>query len=523
MRIGGLSLWGLLLAFANSLVWANQNSPNVIDRTFHITIDRSVRNGFGVYSNGKDIVIHLHNNGNTPPQIIDARTGTKWEGDTSVFSAFSQVYDYATALERPDSYLLKLGCAGWKTCTSLEGSDFILMSREGSKPNLIEFRLLDFYPIFSATQTALSGGSVDEPLQLHPSAPIALAEVSRNGWRSRFREAMRSINNSDQIEKLKDSAWLKLLREIDSMAWDDSSRDFPLERDLEIADCRVRWHKIIHQVKPGDFIVAGQLTKVVQDCQDFYVHIIDWLLDLPKPRQNELGTILGKYAQTNRDENMQHLAVFLGFPKYDARPEPSASATSRPRTSVIRRPSAGTPITTPAIRPEMSVWPAASLGAASEWQRIRESVPNKIELLAFTESDGITRPDRNSLAGTVFVATLAGPLSEGRFRIEAFNRPQAPVKMRDGQYRVQIRARLTVLRSDRCTRLIQCLLTKSEELYTDRRVKTVDFQLRPSDFRNLQTISFGPLIPSDYERTGVIQRSLKEVRLVLELADIHLM
>lgn len=515
----GLLLLILILGQALGSAHAQvRDGLEVVDSSFLVQIDRSVRNAFGVYAGDDEIVVHIHNNGTVPPRLIDARTGQDWTGDLRRLQGLRRVYDYDSDTEPPGSYLRRLGCAQWRVCTSLEGADFVLMARQGPRSNLLEFRLLNFSDLFKAYERAFRGELAQGPTRLSEPAQIALEEVSRAGWRPRFRDALRSVRTIENSGRLQTSPWVQALRQTRVLQWVDAS-GYTLDREVDLAGCRAQINALKPELELGDARAARRLSEVVRPCADFFVHVVDWLMDGDLPARARMATLLGDTAQATRDEDMALIAAFLGH-RPSVRPsappvrDPGSAPKAPPRTTTTTPQQAQPPASVMLER-------SALADAVSEYMEINK-LPNKIQVLAFSENGGITKPDRSSLAGTVFAAELPSGkvLGDGQFSIEAFNKLQGPVKMSRGSYRVLIKARLNFVRADRCEKPIQCLFSKSEELFSESRVESIEFQLRPSDFRNTRLVRFGPLIPSDWGQTGAIKRELKELRLVLDLQSI---
>lgn len=499
---------------------------SVAERVVTVDIDRSVRNAFGIYTDGVGIVIHLHSTGNGGERLIDARSGRPWAGSGDQFSQMRRVYDFDVAGEPPDSYLLALGCGQWRTCTTLEDADFVVMARQGERSDQLAFRTLDFHGVLETTELALRGEADLEESVLTRDARTALSEAGSHAWRTRLIDALRAVRSVDALARIDASSGIRALRSMPFFAARDTAW-VSLERELELARCRVRMqaetNALIDQRRP----ISGGYAEALHACNGYFSHLIDWALELDSERRGQLaGRLLAEGGRT-RNEDALRLAHYISTPADAARPAPDPAAPPGQAGRVSKPQVAATPKTKAPVAPKAgqaaSVSPPIVAERAedspdAEWVQVR-ALPNKLQLLAFNETSGITRVDPTSVAGTVFVARVLGSISEGRFQIEAFNRGSAPVKLKRGAYRVKVRAVLNWTREDDCAGL-QCLFSGKKIIAAgDQRV--VEFQLiQRSGFRDIRKVSFGQLLPSDLEKTGKIVRTLKEVRLSLNFIDI---
>lgn len=522
-RVRTLCLAALLMAAVPAL--AGPSAP-VVERVVTVDIDRSVRNAFGIHTDGDEIVIHLHSTGNGGERLIDARTGRPWAGSREQFSQMRRVYDFDVAGEPPDSYLLALGCGQWRTCTTLEDAEFVVMARQGERADQLAFRTLDFRGVLETTERALRGEANLDEAMLTRDARIALSEAGSHGWRTRLIDALRSVRSVDALARIDASSGIRAMRSMPFFAARDAAW-VSLERELDLARCRVRMqvetNGLIDERRP----ISGGYAEALHACNGYFSHLIDWALELNAERRGLLAGRLQAEGARTRNEDALRLAHYIATPADAARPVPDPAASPGQAGRVSKPQVAATPKPKAPVAPKagqaVSVSPQAVPERAdenpdAEWVQVR-ALPNKLQLLAFNETSGITRVDPTSVAGTVFVAKVLGSISEGRFQIEAFNRGGAPVKLKRGAYRVKVQAVLNWTREDDCAGL-QCLFSGKKIIAAgDQRV--VEFQLiQRFGFKDIRKVSFGQLLPSDLEKTGKIVRTLKEVRLSLNFIDI---
>lgn len=525
----------LLFALCLSPLLFAQEKSWVQETLISVPIDRSVRNSFGVYTDGADVVIHLHNSGGLPPRLIDAASGLDWTGGLSRFEKMRRVYDYASDLEPRGSYLIKLGCDRWRVCTGLEGVDFVLMAREGAAANQLQFRLLRFSALFSTVEKVFSGLVHDNPGTLSREALIALEEVSKNGLRSRYRDAFRLITSLEQANRLGNSSWLRQLSTTPILLSVDDS-GFNLAREVDLAICRAHVFSIKPGLKQGSPTAIEALKVVLGSCSDFYIHMIDWLLDIPIDERNQLAQRLIRAGHAAKNEDLSQMGLFLSVNPRKAASDQVNSASYPPARINDKRPTGSTKSEAGGKRSTQVDAQESGQGAtASPREPLRNAmqditdelirikgVKNKALLLSYSEKRGVANRDGSSLSGTVFKVAVPDRLSDGTFVIVATQGERSEVPMVVGNYRIKVRLRLESVRIEECTRPLACLFKEKERRISDVRTEAVDFFLRQANlFRNEQTVKFGPLLPPDLGLQSATQVHLSEVRLVLELLTVE--
>ena len=509
-----------------------QGTPWVRENIVTVQIDRSVRNAFGVYTDGSDVVIHLHNNGSVPPTLIDASTGRDWLGGISQFERMRRVYDYTSEMERSDSYLSRLGCAEWRICTGLEGVDFVVMAREGSARNELQFRLLRFSTLFATVEKVFRGEDHAAPGTLPAEALVALEEVSRNSWRVRFRDAFRSVNTLEQAKRLNNSPWMDMLRASPVLTAVDGS-GFDLLREVDLAACRARINSLRPKLAVVDIDAIKTLDRVVSPCADFFIHVVDWLLDIPLPERDRLARELMGVAKQTRNSDSHQLALFLGADKMGANAkDPAGSAKFNKavnnRSGGVATIRAVKPLAKGDIDSPTSQMPLPttdkldSQDVVDEYRRIKET-KNKALLLSYSEKKGVAQPDASSLAGTVFKVSVPDKLSDGTFEIEARHGDKIKERLMIlGNYQVVVLARLESVRVDVCVRVLACLFKETQRRVSDTRSERIEFYLkRENAFQNGRLVKFGPLLPPEMGQQSSTQSHLSDVRLVLELISVN--
>lgn len=512
------------------------------ESNFVIPLSPGPKYFIGVYADGPNAVIHLHNDGEVPPRLIDGRTGKSWEGTESRMAQLRQVYEYSGADEMPGSYLRRLGCGNWSICTSLEGSDFVLMSRPGPQRNQLEFRVLYFGAQFAELEKAMAGQPHDDPEELSSTMLIALEEAMLVSWRARLRDALRTIKSNDAAQKMRSSGWLAQLRKT-KLLLATKDGDLSLMREVNIAECRAKVIELRHRLTLGEDQAVGEFSEILDGCKDFYTHVVDWLMELPIDDQARMAVKFSVFGQKSKNADLQQLAVFLGGAPARIRAIEAKAVSSIGNSGaspIGGAASAGNGLTgaisksvavylKPGLSKDGSTRPSGPMDKRSmaiipdQDQELLElealnKVKDQIQVLAFSERDGVTVPDASSLAGTVFKAVVVDKLENGQIRIEAFNSAKSAVRLVKGKYRVVVRARLNYVQAIRCQQSLSCWGRATETREARQSVETVEYFLAPhNDFRQTRLVKFGPLIPPEIGPRSVIQTKLAEVRLFLEL------
>lgn len=527
MSSGPSLVWRMVLVLAviGLTLEPARGASLVQDRTFTVPIDRSVKNGFGMYSDGSTVLIHLHNKSNDHSRLIDAATGDDWRGEGQRLTQMRRAYDYDTSAEPAGSYLLKMGCGAWRVCTGLEGTSFVVMARQGPSKNLLEFRFVQFDDLFESLEAALSGKPHTAPGTLLPTAQAALEEAAMGSARPRLRDALRSVRTLEQARGLMRSQWIGLLKQTRVLSTVDES-GFDLQREVDLAACRAQVLDLKPRLAQGSTDAARELANVLGPActdQDTFAHVIDWLLESNPDERPRMARAIQSIADAQRNENLLVLGRFLAGVDValaagaEPRTErPAARNDSRPdRTRTNERPT--TPTNPAPTKAEVVTAPDGN-DKLVELARIN-AVTNQITLLSFSEQGGLTRPDESAMSGTVFKATVVGnEIKAGVFKIEAMNNQNARIRMSRGSYRVPVKAKLIVGRVDRCVSRLHCLTRPAETRTSSQMGESIEFFLMPSNqFRQARVVKFGPLLPPDLEDSSIFRPELTEVRLVIEM------
>lgn len=530
-RCKRVARWCSAFGVVCALLYSNGSAAALTTTAeYEISIDRTLKTGFGVYTRRDDVVIHIHQSGQrTADILIDGHTGKPWDGSVSeLFQYFSRIDDYDAKAEAADSYLSRLGCNAYQVCTSLGETGFVLMWRVGSRPNLLQFRLLDFGKLFAQVENVLEGKTSFEPGDLDAMGEIALQEAgSRGGWRIRFEDALRRIPSIDAAARLGRGPEHERFRQLDFF----TKRDFALnslEREWMVAGCRIGMLDAAKRVVASTVPNASKSFSVLlSSCNDYFVHVVDALNTLAIPDRNALGQKLS-LSDAESNEDVRALLKFVSPTTIRFHPTrlPGVAQvvedakSSRMSNSKARAGENFSAVSALPDKPSAALSPGRE-DAIAELLRVQSTAP--IKLLAFQEKTGVVRADPADVAGSVFFATAVGKLSEGLFRIETFNREKSPVQLKVGAYAVRVKVTLDWTRADQCNGW-GCTLTGDSKVKLETRSdsRELEFQLVPSNaFRNAKQVSFGELIPRDWEQTGRYSRSLKDVRLSVTVRDIR--
>jgi hypothetical protein len=511
------------------------------DRTLTIDLNPQVKHTPQLFRDGHRGVVLITNNGGQPAMAVDGHTGAFGPVTREKYVQLSLVEDYEASELRSDTYLARLGCRAWRFCSGLESTDFIWMVRPGSSANQLALRYLDFTPTFEAVQSALSGRSRDtKPLSADDLLAVDFA--TRGRWRSRFRDAIRSIDSLERVQTLIGSPIVAQLATLGSMAnIDDKVRGasplewtgFGLEHEIGLATCR----SIVKAFATAALAKSGQGTAEFlsgirptaaggNGCNHLFEHIVDWLDSYPNDDKRKLIGYLQAAVAATRSEDGAQLVRLL-----------AKVGTDDPAVALKRPP----PVRQP--QPPGSAQPPVS--APSEMQRLSDrdlavfefsaikNLSNQLVLFSFNELNSVLQRDASSNTGSILrsmaldpkgdmrvQAQLAGPVQGGAFTVDVFNGPNSPIKMAKGDYRVKLNLQLTVVRVETCEQLIYCLLAQKETRVTEKRTETVELSLnRQNGHRQLAPVKFGPLLRPDVGETGSLKSRLAEVRLSIDLAD----
>ena len=467
----------------------------------------TVRSELSVMSDGSSIVavFRRHADGNLL-SVIDLHTRREWQGDQRELSTryrFLEAFDAAS--EPSNSYLAQLGCRSFDVCTGLESHDFTVFWRRGDKPGTVVIKFMNFSNLFEEVARALSGEEVVDvsALALASSANrIALNEVGSGSWRSRFIAAIRASDSADRLLRIEQSG---ILQTLNGFPFFTRERQlWSLRREAESARCRGDMEQALNQTTHQSDLGMKAVRSVLARCSERFVQLVATTLDIPPTMHALIAAAFNNAMRRNGpqadDADLGQLVhfFFTAYPTlrdatHPPRPSAPASGTKEPRPPFSSRPLQPSPAapSSPVITAQRAAENIrVSTGSAvDEWLRIRV-LPQKLNLLSFSETSGRTKSDAADVSGTVFIASSIGELSEGRFRIETFNKAGAPIRFAYGAYGVRARATLDWTRVDQCEGLITRLLCSSEPVSASDR-REVDFQLAPvNGFRDFVQVIF---------------------------------
>lgn len=526
--------WCSVLGFAFSVLCNAGNAASLTTRVdFEVAIDRSLKTGFGIYARRDDIVIHIHQSGQrTADLLIDGHTGQPWVGGIGeLFQNFSRIDDYDAQAEATDSYLSRLGCKAYQVCTNLGDASFVLMWRVGNRPNVLQFRLMDFGKLFVQIENVLEGKASLKAGDLDAEGEIALQEAAGHGeWRIRFDDALRRMPTIDAAARLGHGPEHERLRQLEFFTTRDVALN-SLEREWFVAGCRIgaldAAKRVLTSAEPN---ASKSFSEVLTSCNAYFIHVVDALNTLASSERSVLAQRLSSSA-VRSDEDVVALLKFVaptGGSVKSTRPRGNEQAIDDAKSSrlaIAAKRARASGLAAPALPGGGNVGTSevstSRDDAIAELLRVQSTAP--IKLLAFQENTGVVRADPADAAGSVFLATAVGKLSEGLFRIETFNRPGSPIRFKVGAYAVRIKVILDWTRADQCNGW-GCVVTGDSKIKLETRSdsRELEFQLVPGNaFRNVRQVSFGELIPRDWEQTGRYSRSLKDVRLSVTVRDIR--